>query len=298
PNRYPDRSWNDILEYYRSHLPAATVLFPSATLKILQELGTHSDGRMLVLAADKGHPYEEELPLPPGPPVLEFHAPNCFSQMVNFHAIGKYFQAFGGEAFAPDKHSANLNICAFLQRRPGEQFPATKTAYQEVQAVLGPDDVFTLLGWLNSHMEEMSVPQILSTLRLTRWDPVALLRLFPVLGRQLRNVVTERYDLRNAVMRIWANRYPVTATENVIAFHCGVILLELRFYEDAISMFKASQQILGFSAPTSYNLGLCFQGLGRLSEALAFMVEACNLDPTFEPAQLTRLKLENQAPAK
>ncbi len=294
PNRYPDQSWNDILEYYRSHLPAATVLFPSATLKTLQELGNHPDGRMLVLAADKGYPYEEELSLPQGPPALEFHAPNCFSQMVNLDAIGKYFQAVGGEALLPDKHSTSLNICAFLQRRPGDQFPATRAAYQEAQAALGPDDVFTLLGWLNAHMEEMSVPQILSTLRLTRWDPVALLRLFPVLGRQLRSVVAERNDLRNAVMRIWANHYPVNPNENVIAFHCGVILLELRFYEDAMLMFKTSQQILGASAATSYNLGLCSLGLGRSSEALAFMVEACNLDPAFEPAKLSRAKLEAQ----
>jgi len=294
PNRYSDRSWNDILEYYRSHLPASTVLFPSATLKTLQELGNHSDGRMLVLAADKGYAYEEELSLLQGPPALEFHAPDCFSQMVNFHAIGKYFQAIGGEALLPDKHSTSLNICAFLQCRSGERFPATATAYREARAALGPDDVFTLLSWLNAHMEEMSVPQILSTLRLTRWDPVALLRLFPVLGRQLRNVVAERNDLRNAVMRIWANHYPISPSENVIAFHCGVILLELRFYEDAMPMFKASQQILGPSAPTSYNLGLCSLGLGHSSEALAFMVEACNLDPAFEPAKLSRARLEAQ----
>ncbi len=290
PNRYPEQPWNDILEHYRSHLPAATVLFPSATLKTLQVLGNLTDGRMLVLAADKGYPYEDELPLSQGPPVLEFHAANCFSQMVNFHAIGKYFQAIGGEALTPDKHSPSLSICAFLQ--PGDQFPTTKAAYQEAQAVLGPDDVFTLLGWLNPHMEEMSVPQILSTLRLTRWDPVALLRLFPVLARQLRSVSADRNDLRNAVMRTWANHYPVNPSENVLAFNCGVILLELQFFAEALSMFKTSQQIFAPSAATSYNLGLCSLGLGRPSEALNFMVEACNLDPTFEPARLSRLKLE------
>ncbi|HYL95510.1 MAG TPA: hypothetical protein VET69_06865, partial [Terriglobales bacterium] len=72
--------------------------------------------------------------------------------------------------------------------------------------------------------------------------------------------------------------------------------LELRFYEDALAMFKASQQIFGGSAATSYNLGLCSLGLGRSSEALAFMVEACGLDPTFEPARLSRRKLEQENP--
>src|SRR5207248_4323220 len=36
--RYPDKSWNEILEHYRTRLPAATVLFPSAALGVLQQL--------------------------------------------------------------------------------------------------------------------------------------------------------------------------------------------------------------------------------------------------------------------
>jgi len=294
PNRYQDQSWNDILERYRSRLSAATVLFPSATLNSLQQLSGYTDGRMLVLAADKGFVHEEDLLFAQGPPVIEFHGEHCFSQTVNFDAIGKYFRAIGGEALLPAKHSSNLNICAFVQGAPGDQFPATKAAYQDAQAGFGPDDLFTLLAWLNAHMEEMSVPQILAVLRLGHWDPVALVRLFPVLARQLRTVFRERVDLRDAVMSTWANHYPVHASENVIAFYSGVILLELRFYEEALGMFKVSQQIFGASAATSYNLGLCALGLGRPSEALTYMVEACGLDPTFEPARLSRLKLEQE----
>jgi len=297
-DRYPEQSWNDILEAYRSHLSSATVLFPVATLKTLQELSRCTDGRMLVLAADKGFVHEDDLLLSQGPPVIEFHGEHCFSQTVNFDAIGKYFKSMGGQALLPSKHSSNLNICAFFQGASGDQFPATQAAYQDVQASFGPDDLFTLLAWLNAHMEEMSVPQILSVLRLGHWDPVALVRLFPVLARQLRTVLRERVDLRDAVISTWANHYPIHPSENIIAFYCGVILLELRFYEDALAMFKASQQIFGGSAATSYNLGLCALGLGRSAEALAYMVEACGLDPNFEPARLSRLKLEQEnAPA-
>jgi tetratricopeptide (TPR) repeat protein len=290
--RYEDQSWNQILEHYRSRFSFATVLFPSVALKTLQELQKLSDGRMLVLAADKGFAHEEEWSLTQGPPTLEFHTPNCFSQMVNFDAIGKYFRANGGEALLPEKHSSSLNICAFLQGRPDDRFPVTSTAYRETQGVVGLDDVFTLLAWLNAHMEEMTVPQVLSALRLTRWDPIALLRFFPILARQLSTVSIERNDLREAVMRTWANHYPVKASENEIAFDCGVILLELRFFDDALALFKTSQKIFGPSAATSYNLGLCHQGLGRPSEAVACMIEACDLDPGFKPAQNAREKLE------
>src|SRR5262249_51229304 len=159
-----------------------------------------------------------------GLPALEWHGANCFSQMVNFDAIGKYFQSVGGDALIPGKHSAGLNICAVLRGGSGGQHAAAQAPCLAAAAgdAFGPGDLFTLLAWLNAHMEEMTVPQILSTLRLTRWDPVAFMRLFPVLGRQVRNVAREREDLKNAIQRTWANHYPVTPDENALAFQCGV----------------------------------------------------------------------------
>ncbi|HET8888251.1 MAG TPA: SAM-dependent methyltransferase [Candidatus Angelobacter sp.] len=295
PERYPDKSWNDILEHYRNRLPAATVLFPSAALRILQQLSQSSDGRMLVLAADKGFVREEDLALLQGPPQLEFHASsNCFSQTVNFDAITRYFYGLGGDWLLPQKHFSSLSVCAFIARHPGEEFPATRKSYEQALAGFGPDDLFALMSWLNAHLEEVSVVQALALLRLTRWDPTALLRMFPVIARQLRVVVAERHDLRQAVLNTWANHYPVSPAENLLAFNCAVILLELRFFAEALPLFKVSEQVLGRTATTSYNMGLCALGLGRPVEALAHMVDACNLDPGFEPASSSRARLEKE----
>lgn len=292
--RYADASWNQILEQYRSRLSSATILFPAQALAMLTEFSQTVDGPMLVLAADKGVLREELLSLFQGTPHLEFHGAHCFSQMVNFDAINKFFVNKGGDALLPEKHFASLNICAFFHGAKATEFSATTAAYRESQAGFGPDDLFALLSWLNAHMEEMTVPQVLATLRLTGWDPIAFNRLFPVLARQVRSVAAERYDLRDAALKTWANHFPLNAAENILAFNCGVILLELRFYEDAIAMFKISEKILAPSAATSYNLGLCAQGLGRTSEALQYMIRATELDPNFEPARQSRQKLEKR----
>src|SRR5260370_34765316 len=185
--RYPDPTWNSIIESYRRCLPRATILFPSQALKTLQAIGKFTDGTMLVLAADKGYVHEKDLCRSQDAQKLEFNSSNCFSQMVNFDAIAKCFEAARGKAFLPEKNSSTLNICAFLQSGPGFEFSSTKSRYQEVRSAFGPDDLFALFAWLNPHMEGMSVPQILSLLRLTRWDPTTLLRLFPVLARQIRS---------------------------------------------------------------------------------------------------------------
>jgi tetratricopeptide (TPR) repeat protein len=295
PQRYTDGLWNGILEQYRTRLSAATILFPASALQTLQQLSDSSDGRMLLLVADRGIAHEEDLALTPRTPSLDFHADGrCFSQLVNFDAIGKYFCGKGGDALVPAKHFTNLNLCAFIQRKPGDEFPATHRAYQQTIDAFGPDDLFALISWLNAYLEEISLPQVLSLLRLTRWDPVVLSRLFPVIAKRARNANAERSDLRDAVLSTWENHYPLNKDENVLAFYCGVILLELRFYQEAYLMFRKSQQLYSPSARTSYNLGLCCLGLGRSREALELMREACNLDPNFEPAQQSRFKLEDQ----
>jgi hypothetical protein len=79
---------------------------------------------MLLLVADKGIAHEEDLALAPRTPSLDFHAGGrCFSQLVNFDAIGKYFCGKGGQALLPSKHFTSLNLCAFIQRNPGDNFP-------------------------------------------------------------------------------------------------------------------------------------------------------------------------------
>jgi len=184
----------------------------------------------------------------------------------------------------PDKHFSSLSICGFLLGSSGA-FAATAAAYRSAQAQIGPDDLFTLLAWLNPHMEEMNVAQILAMLRLTQWDPTALLRVFPVLARQLGRAGAESKDLHEAVMRVWANRFPLTAADNALAFDCGVILLELGCQAEAFTMFQESELMLGSSAATSYNLGLCAAGLGRVAEARKYMEEALKQDADFEAAK-------------
>ena len=289
-DRFRDPLWGRILQQYRA-VSGATVLFPSAALRLLQQISQFAQGPQLFLLADKGYVHPEDLPQ--GPPTLEFHSDNCFSQMVNFDALAKYFQATDGLALVPQKHSAILSLCAFLRGVDSDRLPATRAAYRESQEAFGPDDLFALLAWLNAHMEEISVSQALAVLRLTHWDPIALLRLFPVLARQLRGITSERLDMRNAVLKVWANHFPITPDEDLLAFDCGAILLELGFPDDALPMFQASQQILGPSAATSYNLALCCQGLRRNPEALIYAKDACDLDPASQPARLLLQKLSS-----
>ena len=281
-DHYTEPEWNEILRHYAASLSGATVLFPTAALQTIKKLKALSDGRLLVLAGDKGFVHEDDFSSAGEEPYFEFHQANCFSQTVNFDALGRDCRARGGQALLPDKHSSNFSIVALVF---GLDNPSlTRAVYRETQEGFGVDDLFALMAWLRPHVTSASAAELLAVLRLTRWDPVALMELFQIFNGQLPTTVAQRHDLQDAVRKVWNNNYPVTEAEKSLAFNCGAILLQLGFCDEARAMFERSQEILGPSAATSYNLYLCALAAGSSGEALRFAREATRLDPGFQPA--------------
>ena len=293
-HRYPNADWNQILRQYGAQLPQATVLFPAGPLRLLEPL-LSADDPLLVLVGDKGFVHGESLALLQGPPALEFHSQDHFSVMANLDAIAQYFRLQGGAPLLPEKFFSTFSVCGFLHGGEGE-FPATTAAYAESRDGFGADDLFTLMSWMNAYLDKMSPPEILATLRLTRWDPIAFWRLFPALARQIGGAAALRNDLREAVRRCWQNHFPVTAEENQVPFACGVVLLGLGFAAEAVPLFQASNQSFGPSAATSYNLALCYQALNDLAAALANVREARRLDPEYQPARTLLQQLSPSEP--
>lgn len=283
-NRYAEPEWNDLLTRYSTTVPGATVLFPVAALQTIRKLRAFSDGRLIVLAADKGLVHESDLLSGDGEPHFEFHQPNCFSQTVNFDAIARDCQALAGEALLPDKHSSNLSLGAFVFGLSDRS--SIRRAYHETLAAFGVDDLFALMAWLRPHLTTASPAEFLAVLRLSRWDPVALMELFPLLAGQLSPAARARHDLRDAVTRVWSNYFPIAESDKTLAFNCGVILLQLGYFDEARAMFEQSQQILGPSAANSYNLYLCALGAGRTEEAVELAREVTEFDRNFQFARI------------
>jgi len=183
----------------------------------------------------------------------------------------------------PQKHFSSLSICAFLAHGPDDKLPATRAAYQDAQSAFGPDDLFALMSWLNAHMEGVSIVQALALLRLTTGHDRSAAAL-PVISRQLRTVTAERNDLRQAVLNTWANRYPISAAENVLAFNCGVILLELRFFAEADALFKSLSFCWGAPPPpvTIWDCALWGAAAPRMGW-LIWSMRATSIPPSSRP---------------
>ena len=98
---YDDPALERVLACYASRLGDTSLLFPIGALKGIRSLASLAGGRLLLLSGDKGYTHESELSAR-GEPQMTLHGGQCFSMMVNYHAIGLYFRELGGTAL----HSA------------------------------------------------------------------------------------------------------------------------------------------------------------------------------------------------
>ncbi len=86
------------------------------------------------------------------------------------------------------------------------------------------------MAWLRPFLIEASVAQFLAVLKLSRWDPVALEELFPlVIGRLSQVPLTdgEKADLRNAITRTQSNHYSIGPADHAFELNCRLLLQAL-----------------------------------------------------------------------
>ena len=120
---YEDGAFNRILNEYSQRLGDTTILFPFAALQCVRFFRGLSGDRLLVLAADKGFHWEEDL-LRWGEPQMAIHD-GCFSLPLNFHAMGQYILQQGGQVLQTPHHHPSLDILAFLLGRPAPGYRET-----------------------------------------------------------------------------------------------------------------------------------------------------------------------------
>lgn len=288
---YSEPLWNDILEHYRQSLSGSSFLFPVATLRCIEGLRQVASQEFLLLVADKGKVHEDELDAEELIPGMVVHAEGCISLSVDFGIISRYFCSQGGVALRTSHHATNLNVAAFLMGQANRQYIETAQAFEDGISRNGPDDWFTIGSVIESLGAELTLDQVLAYLRLSAWSPSCFLHLFStIVGSLPQATAQNKQDLYQAAFEI-QDVYYFIGEKADLAFHLGVLLLEMEFYKEAMQFFRDSVAMHGPQAATSYNLGLCFFGMGQMHEALALMDESLSLDSEYKLAKAMRASL-------
>ncbi len=283
-------AYNQILEEYRQRLANTDILFPVQALQSLDRLSLFGGGRLLFLSADKGYCREEDL-LYLAEPYIATHG-TVFSMMVNYHAIGRYFELTGGQAFHPSQRHTSLNISAFTAGFRPDEAVETKLAYQESIDHISPDDFFLLVTTLRENDEYLQPPTALALLRLSQWDSDVLLRNLPAFLDTMDDA-SEMFkeELYWAICQVWDNYYPI-GEEWDLAFYIGMLLYRMRYYVRALEFLNKSLELYGENATTFHNMALCYYGMQQMDTSMEYVNKALALDPAFDAAKGLRTKLQ------
>lgn len=291
PEYYGDPDLDAILRDHQQRLPSTSFLFPVAALQCVRAFRDLSGGRLLLLSADKGCNRDEELLLGHGMPVITRHARGCFSMMVDYRILGEYFRRQGGEALRPSRRHESILTSAFLLGCPPGGPLEVRQAYRTAIEGFGPDDFFTLAPALDLSRDALSPEQALAYLRLSAWDHRLLWRLIPLFKSRCAELAEARKrELRDAVRQVWDFYYPIGEEED-LAFHLGVLLLEMQLYREALELFEESARLYGLEPGTAYNMGLCHYNLREIEPAARCIQQALELDPELDSARILQIKL-------
>jgi len=286
---YPEADFNEMLGYYQDTLLQSYLLFPIGSLRCFQRLQKLTQGRFIIISADKGYHREDDLFFR-GEPGLAKHG--SFSMMVNYHALGQYITKQGGQFLATDYPHTNLDVCVSLLGQ--QNYAETRQAYQFAIEQGGPDEFFILKKGLENYHDKLELPQILAYLRLSGWDSQLFLTCFETLRNKLGDITPRlKEQLHDAVPQIWQNYYHLGEADDV-PFFLGMLLYGLDYNSEAIAYLKLSLKFYGPDVRTLYNLGLCYYDLRDFKTALAYMQQTLALEADFEPAQVMRGKVEKQ----
>lgn len=212
---YDNEIYNDILAEYEAVLPDTRLTFPNVGLDCVRfwqgdEVGRN--GRLLLLSSDRGHTLPESL-LNDDDPLPNLHG--SFSLMVNYHAIGQYAARCGGQMLHAPHYQDNLQTvaCLFGDTLAGGQ--ETSRAFAAAITSGGPDDFFALKTALEPHLHTLTLPQLLSWLRLSRWDADLFRDCYLTLAAQLADEPAWHDDVAAILYQIWAHYLPLRSDDDL-----------------------------------------------------------------------------------
>lgn len=286
---YDNPAFNQVLQYYKTHLDHTALLFPYSGLKCLQHLRQLSGDRLLLISGDKGYGSEENLQGRPRPK-LTFHQ-GCFSLMVNYPAIAQYTQNQGGIALIPNHRARSITICAFLFGEKIQYFVETQQAYQTAIEESSPDDFFTLKKIIEPHFNTLNLQQIIAYLRLSHWDSQLFLGCFDNLMQQVETasevLIKEVYT---AIKNVWKTYYFMGEKQD-LPFHLSMLLYKMEHYTEAITFLQYSLYFYGEDAGMYYNQAMCYYQLQHWNLALEAIDKALQIYPEFTAAQTLKTEL-------
>ncbi|GAB4188978.1 MAG: hypothetical protein OHK0022_01110 [Roseiflexaceae bacterium] len=280
PDYYGDPDLDAILRGYGERLDNTSLLLPTAALACLRFFQHLSNGRLLLIAGDKGYMREDALQGRVEPGIARH---GSVSLRVNFHALGRLVERQGGQMLAHEHSHHSLAVCAFLLGDAAGSYPEARLAYEQAFAAGGPDDFFLLKNQIEQHYGQMSLEQLLAYIRWSGWDATIFLAAMPAILDLLESATPAHIrDLRRTVELVWQHFFPIGEQAD-LPYHLAMLLINLGAHAEAQPFLEHSLRLHGPDPGTFYFMALCHYHQGQTAQALARIEQALALEPEAAP---------------
>ena len=211
---YAEPVYNEILDDYEAHLPDTRFSLPNVGLDCVRYWQRWGNGRLLLLTSDRGYTLPDSLINQPDP-LPNLHG--SFSLMVNYHAVSEYVARSDGVVCQVPHYQDNIQVLAYVLGEIPQATQETRLAFAEAVAAGGPDDFHAIKSVVEKQYDTMSLPQLLSFLRLSGWDGNIFAACWPYLERQLRQTDPVWYpDVALALNAIEQRYLSLTLTDSLV----------------------------------------------------------------------------------
>lgn len=278
-----DYIYRDLIAIYQERLEDAHILFPKVGLECLDRLDALSQSGFMLLTADKGDHLIENWEFAE-PPELVLHG--SFSLIANYHAVQYVFEQKGAEILFVPHHYNNINVGCILHVAQPKTYTNTRLAYRRSVERFGPDDFFSLKMWIDRHLDELGMQQILSFWRLGGYDAEFFIQTTKQISALLPEANDEeKKDLWMGIQKMWSAFY-VMPQRYDLALDAGLILFEMDMFQEAkqyleISVAQEQEEVV---STVYYCLAIACLELDLMDQAEEYLKQLLVLEPDHEEA--------------
>ena len=274
--KYYQDEFDAVLFQYQTDLVDTYFQFPITLLTAMNKLKRLSNDRFLLISSDKGYSTLAELDHLEYPE-LTFHG-NCFSTMVNYHALSQYAKLTQGD-FQVQAFRDFIISGVFATGFSMKKLPMLNAAAFEMIDRFSPVDYFEVYKNVESNHPQATLEEMLSFLNLSNWD----CRLFSEICDHLIEL-TEKANpdsllfLLKNIHNITDNFYYFPNCTDVY-FNIAILYQGVHDFEDAIIYYQKSIAIFGESDVVLFNIAMCYYSLDKKSGALDYLKRALAINP-------------------
>jgi SAM-dependent MidA family methyltransferase len=236
---YNDLLYDSILSTYQKNLEEAYFLFPVGPLRCINSLLKNYGNRLFLLATDRGY---SELPSFQNPHNVDLAHHASVSFLVNFHAIAEYVKQRGGYSKCSSSSNSIITFISMIGLET-DIFNKTLQTISNFTQGFSPGDFFNLSRLIRQ--KNNGLLSILSTLRLSQWDP----HIFNgCLEDILKGIDTASYEIKGAFlegMKEIENNFYYMPGQKDTYFNQGLFCQRIGAYTEAIDYYKKSISYFG-----------------------------------------------------